>query len=112
MNLISRLIAIAGLVTWLAGGGLAHAGIVIGAPGDPGDGNCYPFGCQSTNPTNSNDWGTEYQQVYTSTDFSGPITITSISFFRNNVSAFGSGLNTGTYTLSLAISAKPVNGLS
>jgi hypothetical protein len=111
MNLISRIVN-AAAVAVLVAAAPAHAGVVIGAPGDPGNGNCYPFGCQSTDPNNTNDWGTEYQQVYNKADFSGPITINSISFFRNNVSVFGSGLNTGTYTISLAIAANPVNGLS
>ena len=67
----------------------AAAGVVVGAPGDPGTGNCYPFGCGYT--------PSEYQQVYVAGDFSGPITISEISFYNHNY--LGGDVNSGAYNI-------------
>jgi len=112
MKLIAQIVCAAAMIISL-GAEPAHAGLIIGAPGDAGNGNCYPFGCAANSlPSDpSNNWGTEYQQVYASTDFSGPITISSLSFYHHNATVFGTGLNTGTYTISLSITSNAVNGL-
>jgi hypothetical protein len=78
----------------------AHA-LVIGGPGDPGNGNCFPFGCS--------DWAPDYQQVYNSSDFPGTISISEVSFYNNNLP--GGALNGGTYSISLSTTSKAVNGL-
>src|SRR5215470_13578412 len=64
------------------------------------------------NPPNSNDvfpWGTaynaEYQQVYASSDFSGPITITDLEFFNTLFTLGSTQLPTGTWTISLSTTA-------
>jgi hypothetical protein len=76
--------------------------LIIGGPGDPGTGNCIPFGCTFGGP--------EYQQVYNSNNFGGPILITEITFYNNNF--FPGTLNGGTYNLSLSTTAAAVNALS
>lgn len=66
------------------------AGVIVGLPSEGG--NCFPFGCSS---------GTHYQQMYAASQFSGPITITDITFYG------GDSIATGTYTFSLSTS--PLN---
>ena len=97
-----------GLRTLVLGAALlAFAGpagaVIIGLPADAG-GNCFPFGCTDTDGTP----GTRYQQVYNSTQFSGPLLIDTISFFDSGLNG---NLNSGTYTLSLSKTSRPVNGL-
>jgi len=97
-----------GLRTLVLGAALlAFAGpagaVIIGLPADAG-GNCFPFGCTDTDGTP----GTRYQQVYNSTQFSGPLLIDTISFFDSGLNG---NLNSGTYTLSLSTTSRPVNGL-
>lgn len=91
--------------------GAAHAQLVIGSPGSPGHGNCYPFGCTALNVTYP--WGPDYQQVYNANDFSGPITITSLTFYNHNFILAGgsSPVDTGTFQISLSTTSAPVNGL-
>jgi hypothetical protein len=75
-------------------------------------GNCYPFMC--------NDSGTnvgpsiEYQQVYAASAFSGPVTITSETFYWMFAQEFGGSdtLLGGTYVFSLSTTSAPVNGLN
>jgi hypothetical protein len=81
---------------------VAHAGIIIGAPGDLGSGNCFPFGCSG---------GTQYQQVYNSNQFSGPITITSISFYNTQYQPGTAVIDTANYGIYLSATTKAVNGL-
>lgn len=105
MNLIARVVVLVGLA-FLFGGAPAHA-LIIGGPGDPGTGNCFPFGCDTPF-----DWGIEYQQVYAASDFSGPINITSLSFYDHNFDSGGSAaLESGTFMISLSVTSKAVNGL-
>jgi hypothetical protein len=78
----------------------AHADVTVGTPSIGG--NCYPFGCG---------YAGEYQQVYGSSAFSGPININTVEFF------FPAGGNpwtdnTGSYTLAFYLTSQPVNGLS
>jgi hypothetical protein len=79
-----------------------QAGIVVGNPGDPGVGDCVPFGCSDASI---------YQQIYSSTLFSQPITIAGLTFFlRNfdNSDPFGGTLVPDTiypanYTITMAV---------
>jgi hypothetical protein len=56
-----------------------RADIMVGAPGDVGGGDCIPFGC--VNPGGS---GVEYQEIFDSSLFSGPLTIAGLTFFLRN----------------------------
>jgi hypothetical protein len=71
-----------------------------------GSGNVFPFG--------SNEYLGEYQQVYSASLFSGPVDITSITFFSDP--EFGAPSITGNYTLDLsttsASTVKDSSGLS
>jgi hypothetical protein len=62
--------------------------------------NGYPFQVQESG---------RYQQVYAASDFSGPITISSISFFASQ--APDSLFNIADYTFTLSTSQKAVGGL-
>lgn len=96
------------LLAILAAGVMVHADVTVGTFLT---GNCYPFMC--------NDSGTnvgpsiDYQQVYSSTAFSGATTITSITWYFDandggNALAIG-----GTYTFSWGYAAfNSVNNLS
>jgi len=80
----------------------AHA-LIVGLPPSP-NGNCLPFGC---------DIGiTRYQQVYSGTAFSGPMSIAEIDFFSfiNQMTPPGE-LASGTFILSLSTTSKPIGGL-
>ena len=68
------------------------------------NGNYFPFGQPASGYA-----GTVYQEAYSSTLFSGSMTITGIDFFR--ASSSGS-LNAGTYQLSLSTITADVNSLS
>ena len=78
----------------------ARANVIIGAPGDVV--NSIPFG--------STVWGTQYQQVYNSTNFSGPITIGAIIFY--DTIDPGGQANGGTFTFSLSTTSAAVGGLN
>jgi hypothetical protein len=54
--------------------------------------------------------GTDYQEAYASTDFSGPIDITAIDFFLG--AGFTGDLYAGTYTLSFSIISSNIGSLS
>jgi hypothetical protein len=54
--------------------------------------------------------GTDYQEAYASTDFSGPIEITGIDFFLG--AGFTGDLYGGTYTLSLSVISDSIGNLS
>src|SRR5689334_6142783 len=73
---------------------VANADVMVGT-GDAGNGNCIPFSCSSFA-------GTTYQQLYSSSSFSGPINITSLSFFNTKFNNPGQSLAMGTFTLSLS----------
>lgn len=77
--------------------------LVVGAPADPVTGNEYPFG----SPYNA-----EYQQVYTSSLFSGPITITSLEFYNTQYDSGATSLPTGTWDISLSTTSADWNSLS
>src|SRR5262245_24710447 len=71
----------------------AVADVIVGLPADPNTGNCYPFGCAYLG---------EYQQVYSHTQFSGPITITGLEFFNTAFNFRASAMNSGNWTISLS----------
>lgn len=54
--------------------------------------------------------GTDYQEAYAASDFSGPIDITSIDFFLG--SGFKGSLYAGTYTLSFSVISSDIGSLS
>jgi hypothetical protein len=100
-------LALAGLL------GLAAAAqastILVGTLG-PGqlEENCIPFGCANTLGINT------YQQVYSSSIFSGPVRISAIEFF-NTFTTFPPELDAvtnATYTFSFSMTPAAVNGLS
>ena len=79
------------------------ADVIVGLPPDPGTGNCFPFGCA---------YNGEYQQVYSHTQFSGPITITNLEFYNTQAGDFGAtGMNTGNFMISLSTSSHDWNTL-
>ena len=81
----------------------AMADIIIGNPPDPGSGNSFPWG---------NAYNAEYQQVYASSDFAGPITITNLEFFNTQFDGGSTSLPTGTFTISLSTTSAGVGTLS
>ncbi|MEH2246133.1 PEP-CTERM sorting domain-containing protein [Nostoc sp.] len=82
-----------------AAGSAQALSITIGAPGDPNNGNCIPFGC-----------GQKFQQIYNANLFSSPILIDTISFFNKN--SFPGSIDAANYTINLSTTSKAVNGLS
>jgi hypothetical protein len=85
-------------------GASADADVILGAPGNGA--NAFPFVVYNGGMTS------EYQQAYAAADFSGPITITGLSFFAAPQIGGGTVTIQGTYTISLAYSANPVGSLS
>jgi hypothetical protein len=77
--------------------------IIIGSPADPVSGNSIPFGQAYTG---------EYQQVYTSSAFTGPITITGLEFYNTQYNSGASRVDWGRWTISLSTSASDWNTLS
>jgi IstB-like ATP binding protein len=64
--------------------------------------NCIPFACSASFGLNI------YQQVYSSSAFSGLDAFNQISFFLSQAG----NLDSGTYQISFSYTSKPVNGLS
>ena len=81
----------------------AFADVTIGLPPDTNSGNCFPFGCA---------YSGEYQQVYTSRAFSGPILINDLEFFNTAVNFGATQMNSGTWTISLSTTSADWNTLS
>lgn len=81
----------------------AAAGIIVGLPADLNTGNCYPYGCE---------YSGEYQQVYSHTQFSGPITITNLEFYNTVYSAGATAMNSGNWAISLSTASADWNTLS
>src|ERR1035438_9278426 len=71
----------------------AVADVTVGLPPDPGGGNCFPWGCS---------YNAEYQQVYSHTQFSGPITITNLEFFNTQVNTSVTLMNSGNWAISFS----------
>ena len=77
--------------------------IIIGNPPDPGAGNSFPFG----SPYNA-----EYQQVYSSSAFTGPIQITDLYLYNTQFNSFATTTPSGNYTVSLSTTSAGVGSLS
>jgi len=87
------------------------AGILVGAPGDAGVGDCIPFGCSDASV---------FQQVYSSSIFSGPTTVAGLTFFLNNFDntdpltgnpILPDTIYPANYTITLSVVQVPVDGL-
>ena len=83
--------------------GPAFATVIIGLPPDPGNGNCFPFGCS---------YSGEYQQVYSASQFSGPIEIGDLEFYNTKYNSSATSMNSGTWTISLSTTSANWNTLS
>jgi hypothetical protein len=82
----------------------SFAGVVIvGSPADVGTGNSYPFGSA---------YDGEYQQVYNSGQFSGPITMTNLEFYNTQFDSGATAMNSGTWTIGLGVTAADWNTLN
>jgi hypothetical protein len=68
---------------------------------DAATGNCFPFGCAYTSGTGLNQFN-QYMEVYGSSNFSGPMNITSLQFFNTQVNLGATAMNAGTFTFSLS----------
>ena len=77
--------------------------IIIGNPPDPGAGNSFPFG----SPYNA-----EYQQVYSSSAFTGPIQITDLYLYNTQFNNNASTTPSGNYTVSLSTTSAGVGTMS
>jgi hypothetical protein len=94
----------------------AAANVTVGLPADIDSGNCFPFGCgyggtalfyEAGIPR-----GPEYQQVYSSSQFSGPMTITNLEFFNMQYNSGATATNTGNFAISLSTTSAAWNTLS
>ena len=96
---LSRALGIAAAIL-LGGANLAQAStLVIGGPAQPVVGaNCAPFGCYA-----------RYQQAYSASLFSGPITITGLTFY--NTTYTPGTINPTTYTITLSSGGGTVGSL-
>jgi hypothetical protein len=105
---IARAAFAALFAAWFAAPNLAHADVIVGNPAASG-GDCIPFGCNFFDVDETFD----YQQVYASTNFSTPITITDLEFFNTvDLPAAGTEPQAGSYVLSLSTTQAAVDGLS
>jgi hypothetical protein len=105
----SRRILVLACLIALAVSGSAMAGtFVVGTPADTEGGNCFPFGCDYNSFVPSG----QFQQVYSSSLFSGPITITGLQFFNTVQNNGASAMNTGTFAISLSTTAADWNTMS
>ena len=77
--------------------------VVIGGPADSN--NCYPFGCGRGETGQAS----RYQQVYSSSQFAGPITIGAVQFYFSEFA--GNPLTVGTYEFYLSTTGRQVGGL-
>lgn len=91
------------LLFLLAWASPAFSDTVIGLPAASGSGNCFPFGCA---------YNGDYQQVYSASQFSGPLTITDLEFFNTQDDGGATAMNSGTWTISLSTTAADWNTLS
>ena len=80
----------------------AAANVIVGAP--PNGNNRFPFGGGYP--------GGQYQQVYTSTLFTDPITITNLEFFNTYNNSGATAVGPGNYDISLSTTSADWNTLS
>jgi hypothetical protein len=112
MNLRSKITTASGLLALVlvAGPPAANAaGVIVGTASTFGS-NADPFGMSEN--TASNPWGPEYQQVYSSSAFSGSIDIRSLSFYNTQFDSHHYAPDSGTFDIYLSTTSAPVNGLS
>jgi len=84
--------------------------IIVGAGANA---NKYPFGLGPTSNTGQEyTAGGTYQQVYSSSAFPGPITITQIAFASSAEATDGPGIATYNFTIGLSSTAAAPGGLS
>jgi hypothetical protein len=74
------------------------------SPGFAGE-NCIPFGCPGLFAIS------EFQEVYSSTAFPGPILISAITFFNTVDIGESHTVTPGFYSFSLSTTSRPVGGL-
>jgi hypothetical protein len=99
MKKLSVLLAL----VWLLSAIPAAANVTIGLPADSDQGNLFPFG---------SDYNHGYQQVYSSSQFSGPITITNLEFFNTEHDAGATAMPSGNWKISLSTTSADWNTLS
>jgi len=77
--------------------------MIVGSPADVGTGNCFPWGCA---------YQGQYQQVYTSSVFSGPLSITDLEFYNTAVDFGATSMNTGNWDIFLSTTAVDWNTIT
>ncbi len=77
--------------------------IIMGLPAQGGTGNSMPFGFA---------YAGEYQQVYTQTLFSDPITIIGLEFYNTAYDGGASSLTSGNWMISLSTTSADWNTLT
>lgn len=82
----------------------AHATLIVGSTAD---GNCYPFGCNDSGLSVGQ--SIHYQQIYSSTVFSGPIAIESLTFYDT---LYPGNVLSGHYTFHLSTAAVSLFAMS
>jgi hypothetical protein len=75
--------------------------IIIGGP--PNQGNSFPFGFS---------YNAEYQQIYDSSNFKGPILINDLEFFNTNFNSGSTSLPTGNWKIQLSTTSVGVNDVT
>lgn len=78
--------------------------IVVGAPGETMSGDCSPSGCGGIL--------SHYQQVYMSSLFAGPMTVTGLEFFNTQDDGGATALDDGTVTIALSTTSADGDNLS
>lgn len=102
------LVVIAVLAFSLALAGVANAGDIT--VGTYNGGNCYPFMCNDSGSNSGQSMF--YEQVYSSSAFSGTTTINSLTFYFASQFGGSSLFLNGSYLIELSTTSAPVNGLS
>lgn len=75
------------------------ATMVVGGPGDPGNGECPSFGC-----------GVQFQQIYDASLFPSAISITGLTFYNQNWSP--GSIASANYTIHLSTTSTAIDGMS
>lgn len=97
-KVVAMLIASASLISTPA---ISSTNVSVG---EASSGNCYPFGCFTY------EGGTLYQQVYTASAFSTPVSIHALGFA--NYGAAGGDLGDATFSIEFFLTSRPSNALS
>jgi hypothetical protein len=95
------------VVIFLLTCGLASADTTVGVTNG---GNCYPFLCNDSGVSTGQT--IDYQQVYSSSAFSGTQSINGLRFYFDQIDGGSSNVLSGTYDIYLSTTAAAVNGLS